>query len=286
LDGLANHYGDDWWFNAHYAMALSETGQQHAARPRIERSMAQNPRNAYAAHTLAHVYYETNEPNAAIAFMHSWLPTYSRAGLLYGHLNWHLALCELQAGNIDEGYRLFTDAFGADDYSAPALLKLSDTASFLWRSELAGHPRDPARWRVIHDFAHKRFPRAGMAQVDWHVALCDAAAGDATALETRVREVEDLVRAGRYPSGAAVPMLARAFAAFQRQDFSAAIEEIEPMLAERERICGSRAQMDLVDFTLMKAYLAAGRLDDLRRLLMERRAGAAGLPVAGIESVH
>jgi len=32
LAAFAPHYGDDWWFNAHYAMALSETSQQPAAR--------------------------------------------------------------------------------------------------------------------------------------------------------------------------------------------------------------------------------------------------------------
>lgn len=58
------------------------------------------------------------------------------------------------------------------------------------------------------------------------------------------------------------------------------------MLAERERICGSRAQTDLVEFTLIKAYLGVGRLDDVRRLLKERRPGAAGIPVAGLELVH
>jgi len=55
LDGLATHYGDDWWFNAHYGMALSEVGQHEVARPRIERSVAQYPRNAYAAHAFAHL---------------------------------------------------------------------------------------------------------------------------------------------------------------------------------------------------------------------------------------
>ena len=163
LGGVASHYGDDWWFNAHYAMALSETGQHATARPKIERSMAQNPRNAYGAHALAHFYYETDERDDAIAFMHSWLPTYPRDAILYGHLNWHLALCELQADNIEEGFQLYTQAFGSDNYPAPALIKLVDAASFLWRSELAGHPRDPARWRAIHEFAHKMFPRPGMA---------------------------------------------------------------------------------------------------------------------------
>jgi len=67
-------------------------------------------------------------------------------------------------------FRLYTEAFGSDNYPAPALIKLLDAASFLWRAELAGHPRDPARWRAIHDFAHKTFPRPRMAFADNGIA--------------------------------------------------------------------------------------------------------------------
>jgi hypothetical protein len=58
LATLAPHYGDDWWFNSHYAMALSELGHRAQARPRIECSIAAQPRNAYAAHSLTHLLYE------------------------------------------------------------------------------------------------------------------------------------------------------------------------------------------------------------------------------------
>jgi hypothetical protein len=75
-------------------MALSEIGQHREAQPKIERSMAQNRRNAFGAHAITHLYYETDQPDTAIAFMHSWLPEYGRSGLLYGHLSWHLALFE------------------------------------------------------------------------------------------------------------------------------------------------------------------------------------------------
>jgi tetratricopeptide (TPR) repeat protein len=44
LDRLAPSYGDDWWFTAHHGMAFSENGQREAARPKIERSLAQNRR--------------------------------------------------------------------------------------------------------------------------------------------------------------------------------------------------------------------------------------------------
>jgi tetratricopeptide (TPR) repeat protein len=286
LRDQAEQYGDDWWFNSHYAMALSEVGQQASARPKIERSMAQYPRNAYGAHALVHAYYETNEPDSAISFLHTWLPEYGPTGVLYGHLSWHLSLLELQRGNVSEGLRLYREAFASDDYQGPAILKLLDAASFLWRVELAGYPVDDSRWRALAELAHRAFPKAGMPFADWHIALADAATGDQAEMERRIAEMEALVSVKRYPAAPTVPALARAFAAFRQQDFLMAIKEIEPVLPERARICGSRAQVDLIEATLLKAYLGAGRLDDVRRLLRERRPGPAQLPVAGVELLH
>jgi tetratricopeptide (TPR) repeat protein len=284
LARLAPHYGDDWWFNGHYAMALSELGHQAAARPLIERSIAENPRNAAAAHALAHFHYENGEAAAAASFLRSWLADYPRDGFFRGHLSWHLALVHLEQGDVEEGFRLYSDAFAADDYPAPALIKLLDAPSWLWRAELAGHPRDLARWQVLHEFAHRAFPRPGMAFADWHIALIDAVVADDNAAEARAAEIDELVRAGRYSAGPTVPTLARAFAAFQRRDFAGAIDAMEPVFAERARISGSRAQLDLVEFTLLKSYLAAGRLDDACRLLGARRPGPRGVPVDGLQA--
>ena len=80
--------------------------------------------------------------------------------------------------------------------------------------------------------------------------------------------------------------MSHAFAAFERRDFSATIGALEPTAGELERIGGSRAQLDLVEFTLLKAYLSADRLDDARRMLSVRRRGLSGIPVAGLAAVH
>jgi hypothetical protein len=80
--------------------------------------------------------------------------------------------------------------------------------------------------------------------------------------------------------------LARGFAAFERRDFAATIEALAPLAGQNERIGGSRAQHDLIEFTLLKAYLDAGRLEDAKRLLNARRPGASGVPVAGIAAVQ
>ena len=54
-------------------------------------------------------------------------------------------------------------------------------------------------------------------------------------------QIEALAGAGRYPSGSYLPALARGFAAFERGDFTAAIEALAPLAGQNERIGGSRA---------------------------------------------
>ena len=139
---------------------------------------------------------------------------------------------------------------------------------------------------MMHDFAAGALPRAGAALADTHVVLALAVAGDGGALEARAQQIDDLAREGRYKSGRLVPLLAHGFAAFERRDYSAAIEALEPVTGEIERLGGSRAQLDLIEFTLLKAYLNAERLDDARRWLKLRRPGASGIPVDQVGSVR
>jgi tetratricopeptide (TPR) repeat protein len=281
MDSLAPHYGDDSWFTAYHAMALSEDGQLAAARAKIERSVAANPNNAHGAHGYAHVCYESGELDKARSYLSSWLHTYPRNGFFYGHLSWHLSLCEIQAGNWTQALQLYRDAITLDRHSGGPQQKISDGAAFLWRSELAGHPRDATAWRKLYDYATTALPRPGNSLADLHIILIQAVMGD----DARARQIEDLVRAGHYPSGSYLPALAQGFAAFERGNYSDTIEALEPISAENERIGGSRAQHDLIEFTLLKAYIDANRLKEARRLLGVRRPDASGVPVAGIAAV-
>ena len=163
---------------------------------------------------------------------------------------------------------------------------MNDAVAFLWRWELAGHPRDADAWRVMHNFATGAFPRAGIAFSDMHIALAEAVAGNEAELDARERQIDELARDGRYPSGPLVPAVSRGFAAFERRDFSATIDALEPIAGELERIGGSRAQLDLVEFTLLKAYLGADRLGDARRILSGRGRGSSQLAVTGLAAVH
>jgi tetratricopeptide (TPR) repeat protein len=281
LDRLAPHYGDDYWFLSYHAIALGEDGRVAEARPKIERSVMLNPKNAHCAHGVAHVTYESDDADWGRDFLSSWLASYPRDGSFHGHLSWHLALIELGAGNWTAAQQLYRDAIAPDRHPGGPQQKTWDGVAFLWRSELAGHPRNEPAWRTLYDFAASALPRPGAGLADLHVVLTHAVMRDDAALAARTRQIEELTREGRYPSGSYVPELARGFVAFERGDYADAIAALAPLASLTERIGGSRAQHDLIDFTLLKAYLNADLLEEARQLLATRRRGAAGVAVAG-----
>jgi len=286
MDTLAPHYGDDFWFLSYHAMALSEDGQLSEARAKIERSVTANPHNAHGAHGFAHVCYESGDLESGRSYLAAWLAGYPRDGFFYGHLSWHLSLCEIQAGNWREAQRLYREAIALDRHSGGPQQKMSDGAAFLWRSELAGQPRDAAAWRRLYDYANSALPRPGNGLADLHVVLAQAVMGDQAGLDARARQIEALANDGRYPSGGYLPALTHGIAAFERGDFAGAVAALAPLEGQNERIGGSRAQHDLIEFTLLRAYIEANRPDEARRLLDARRPGASGVPVLGLAARH
>ena len=129
-------------------------------------------------------------------------------------------------------------------------------------------------------------PRPGNGLADLHVILAQAVMGDDAALDARARQMQELAREGRYPSGSYLPALARGVALFARQDFSGAIAALAPLAGQNERIGGRCSQHDLIEFTLLRAYLEDNRLHEAKPLLDARRPYASVVPVMGIAALH
>ena len=282
LEGLKPHLADDWWFQAVYAFALEEHGQLDEAHELIERSMTTNPRNAHGAHIKAHVLYEQGEDRAALDYLDAWLPTYPREGLMHCHISWHVALFALMLGDIERAWQVYQAQVHPGGAWGPALNVATDSTSFLWRAELAGHGRKPSLWNEVHVYGQKSFPKPGIAFVDVHRALAAVAAGDRDGIASYVAELEQRAASGRSPAGDVVPRLANGLAAYGDGDWVKAIAALEPALAETVRIGGSRAQRDLIENTLLAAYLKAGRDADARKLLAAHTDRRPSVPVVGL----
>jgi tetratricopeptide (TPR) repeat protein len=272
LAPLARDYGEDWWFDSMLAFAACESGRLDEALRLIERSMSAFPRSAHGAHVKAHVLYEMGEARQGLDYLEGWMPGYAKEGMMHCHLSWHVALFALKLGLRERAWQAYRTGTHPGGSWGPPLNIVSDSASFLWRAELLGEAANAELWKEARDYALKAFPKAGVPFADVHTAVACAASGDLRALAKLVGEMNERLAAGKLAPGGVVPLLAEGFGAYARKNWAEAIRLFEQALPETVRIGGSRAQRDLVEWTLAAAYLKAGRAEDARKLRARRPA--------------
>jgi tetratricopeptide (TPR) repeat protein len=278
LEPFEKHYGDDWWYRAQLAFAQIELGKFDAGRRNIEGALASYPRSAHAAHICGHLFYETGEREAGLVFLTEWMADYPRDGLMHCHNHWHLALWSMETGRHDDAWRIYDTALRPGAAWGPQINVATDGPAFLLRAEMTGQPRRPELWRELGDYATKWFGKPGLSFVDMHTVLAYAMAGDRAKLA-------DFMDNPRGPAGDMVPPMARGFTAYAAGDYKRAAEELEPLLATHERLGGSRAQRDLLEYTVAASKLRGGDKDEARAFIEKRRphnAKVGGFPLHGL----
>ncbi len=261
---LAPHYGDDWWFLCQHAFAQMEAGQTGPAAANIERAIALNPTSAHSAHVRAHLYYETGESEAGLAYIQDFWASYPETAYMHCHISWHVALWALEQGHLDQMWQIFDTAVAPTRSPAPPLNVLTDSVALLFRAAAAGIAIPEARWQQVSDYAHRIFPQTGLAFADVHAALAHAMAGEAARLATVITDAKGA-------AGPVVRQLAQAFEALAGDEPDKAITQFSQVMAEHERIGGSRAQRDIIEISLASALLKSGKAEEARRTLAMRR---------------
>lgn len=278
---LAPHYGEDWWFLCQHAFSQVEAGQTGPATATIERSMGLNPRNAHGAHIRSHVYYEAGETAAGYGYIADWAKGYDKSGQLHCHISWHIALWALEQGDVETMWRVYdADVAPANGGTAgawgPPVNVLTDAAALLYRAGLAGVEVPAARWQAVSDYAARAFASPAIAFADVHAALAHAMAGNGAA-------VRKIAAGAKGPAADIVRELAEAFAAMAAGNWAEAEAHLARTMSSHERIGGSRAQRDLLEYALLSALLKQGKAEEARLLLSTRRPlKVASAAVAGL----
>lgn len=269
LAPLAPAYGDDWWFLAALAFAENELNMRAEARRHAERSLDLYERSGATAHTVAHIHFESGEVDTGAGFLAFWRRDFDRAAAMYSHLAWHHALFELVLGNLDRVDEIYRTELAPDISQSPALGRVADAASLLWRLLLGGRNGNlPSA--DVSAFAVERFPRPGMMFADVHCALAHAAAGNIDTLEALIAGLRERDAAGKLPAGSIVPAIAEAVGCFARGEFEETVRILGPRLNEVVRIGGSHAQREVIEDTLIEACFRAGEFERAEGLLRER----------------
>lgn len=265
---VAAQYGDDWWFLAELAFALHEVGLLGPAWPLAERALDFHPGNGAAAHSLTHLHYESGDHAGGVRFLQDWLTGYDPRSPYASHFSWHRALHHLALDDVASAWESYEASMRPS--VSDAATTLADASSLLWRVELYGLGSGGERWTEVNGLAARRGAQPGFPFRDVHVGLAHAGAGDATALAGLVESLRRLAAAGDTAAGCLSLPLVEGIAAFSRGDHAAAIDRLEPVLAEVVRLGGSRAQREVIEDTLLVAHLRANRAGPAAVLLRRR----------------
>ncbi len=268
LEGLAPAYGEDWWFLGSLAFAHHETESYERSRQLAERSLALYPRNGNAAHSRAHVFFETADHAGGAHFLGPWLDAYERGAPFMCHLSWHLALFELAAGREQRVMEVYERAI------SPAVAQqrttLEDATSLLWRYQIYGCAPRELPWAEVRDHAARMTAQPGMAFLDAHAALAYAALDDEGAMDRHVDGLRALAAQGSPLVEEVVLPLVLGVQAFGQRNYEETIRLLEPLGEQLVRIGGSHAQREVFEDTLLQAYLRSGRCEQAAALLQER----------------
>jgi tetratricopeptide (TPR) repeat protein len=255
---VAAQQPDDWYILGELAFATEESGQYVEARELAERSLRLNPHNGAAAHPLAHAFLETGAVVEGSEWLETWLSQWDDPSPMACHLTWHLALLRLV-----DGESVMDDLDDVLAYVGRSAGVLTDGASLMWRLSLAGHTDLP--WDVLADVPSP----PGFSFSNFHRAFVLAGLHDLEGLSQYGHELRDRAAAG-HPTAGTCAAVVEALRSFAEDDTTAAANgliEIEPSLAS---LGGSRAQLEVLDDTIIEALRRSGRNADARKRL-ERR---------------
>ncbi|HXJ81453.1 MAG TPA: hypothetical protein VMS64_22580 [Candidatus Methylomirabilis sp.] len=271
MERLAPAYGDDWWYQSALAFTYHEVDRFDESRRLSEASLRQYPRNAHAAHNLAHIAFETLDVEAGAGFLDDWMTSYDRRASFHCHMAWHQGMFALHAGRYARAMEIFERDILPSGNPRSAM---TDGTALLWRVMLDGAGERPLPWRTLADLAGK-VSRPGFLFGEVHAAFAYAACGDEAALSRMMDDLRALGAKGHPIAASVVLPLVQGTAAFAAGDHASALRHFEPVEAEMHRIGGSHAQWEIYEETMVQCYLALERYDDASRLVRRRLARRA-----------
>ena len=271
VERLAPAYGDDWWYQSALAFTYHEVDRFDESRRLSEASLQQYPRNANAAHNLAHIALETLDVDAGAAFLDDWMAGYDRRASFHCHMAWHQAMFALHEGRYAQALEIFERDILRSDNPRSAM---TDGTALLWRVKLDAASDRPLPWRSLADLAEK-VSRPGFIFGEVHAAFAYAACGDEAALSRMMDGLRALGAKGHPIAANVVLPLVQGTVAFAAGDHAGALRHFEPVEAEMHRIGGSHAQWEIYEETMVQCYLALERYDDVLRLVQRRLARRA-----------
>jgi hypothetical protein len=205
-----------------------------------EQALTARPENAPAAHAMAHALLETGAGGEGRDWLGAWLQKWGRASTQLCHLTWHQALLELADGESVAAARRLDEILGE---ASPPVAALCDGASLMWRLHLEGW-HEPLPWSTLENAPTP----PGFVFGRLHRAIVLAGLGRSGEIRSDAAGVEGVVAEA-----------CRALADFADGDVHTAADRLLASESDLVAIGGSRAELEVLDDTLITALARCGR---------------------------
>lgn len=272
VEGLAPAYGDHWWYISLLAFTRQDQSRFEEAGLLAESALSCEPSSGHAVHALAHVLYETGQHEVGRTWLDHWVAESGRAASHRAHFSWHAALHELALGDTEAVRRRYYSQLAPP--TVGGVRSLIDSASLLWRwrmttSQWPGAVADPAPpvEPVLAELDPALLVAPETPFTALHSGIALAAAGDTVRLAALLGYCESSADATL--SSVVAPVCA-GLRAVVEEDHARAVELLTDVLPSLVGVGGSAAQREIVEETLLRSLVAAGRSAEALDLLHAR----------------
>lgn len=244
LDDLERHYPAGYpWLLAYRGWVRIELGAVDEGLEMALRAIESKPQNAHNAHVVTHGLHEANRPTDNLTFLSDWLAGYPEEGLMWGHLEWHAAIAELELGDDKAALQRCLDVIVPHLPRGAPFMGLADGPSLLWRLGLRSVSGLP--WAAVAQHASCHFANGSNPFGELHLAMLAAALRDRDALAHCSDRLENLVAGGSLGARAAMGWVA-GLQGFVDDDQDSGVRSLHECEEDAVRLGGSNAQRSII----------------------------------------
>ncbi|XP_023215212.1 tetratricopeptide repeat protein 38-like, partial [Centruroides sculpturatus] len=231
-----------------------ETNLYRKAETMAITGLEMNSKDAWATHTLAHVYEMEGRVTDGISLFSSTESDWVSCGMLATHNFWHWCLCYIEKGEYELAFDIF-DREISKRMKAGTMLNIVDATSLLYRLELEGcNVKD--RWNEVHNICAPHIEDHLLAFNDIHLLMSCLGGKQEESLQKFLDTIE-LGRSNKVYNNTwnIQEKLCKAFAAYNDGDYETTVNLLHPIRYEIFKIGGSHAQRDVLNLLLISAAI-------------------------------
>ncbi|AWP08794.1 putative tetratricopeptide repeat protein 38 [Scophthalmus maximus] len=271
-----------------YSFGLLETHFYDQAEKVALEGLSVTPGDAWAVHSVAHVYEMTAELDKGLKFMESREKDWQVSDVLASHNYWHWALYFIEKGQYEAALQIYDSQVFRRCKATESMLDTVDASSMLCRLEMEGVCTKD-RWRELLQVTRPHSDDHVTLFNDLHFLMVSLGAKESGTSQRLLEGLRELAKEPgenqqhQLAGTVGVPMC-QALTEYDQGNYSGATELLYPLRYRMADIGGSDAQRDIFNQLLIHAAMKSEKKHHQklgRCLLVERDAARPNSPLTG-----